>query len=87
MSLAQDIACRELVELLTDYLEGAIPAADRARIDAHLARCDGCTRALDQLRTTIRVTGAIGIDDVPAPQREAMRDAFRGWRRSTLPDA
>jgi anti-sigma factor RsiW len=87
VSVAEDIACRELMELLTDYLEGAIPLADRARIDAHLALCDGCTRALDQLRRTIRVTGSIGIEDVPAPQREAMRAAFRDWRRSALPDA
>jgi predicted anti-sigma-YlaC factor YlaD len=83
MSVVEDIACRELVEQLTDYLEGAIPDADRVRIDAHLALCDGCTNALDQLRITIRVTGTIGIDDVPVPQREAMRAAFNDWRRST----
>jgi len=82
VSLAEDIACRELVERLTDYLEDTIPAPDRARIDAHLALCDGCTNVLDQLRTTIWVTGTIGHQDVPAPQRESLRAAFRDWRRA-----
>ena len=87
MSLDDDIVCRELVELLTDYLEGAIPAADRAVIDAHLATCDGCTRALDQLRRTIRLTGTITPDDVPPGQREALAAAFRLWARSARPPA
>jgi anti-sigma factor RsiW len=87
MSVAEDIACRQLVERLTDYLEDAIPASERASIDAHLAICDGCASVLDQLRTTIRVTGTIGIDDVPAAQRDALRDVFRDWRRSASPDA
>jgi anti-sigma factor RsiW len=75
-----DITCRELVELLTDYLEGAIPPADRARIDAHLAVCDGCTTALEELRIAIRVTGSLTEDHVPEAQREALREAFRAWR-------
>ena len=77
MSLKSNVACRELVELLTDYLEDAIPAADRAVIDAHLVDCDGCTSVLDQLRRTIRVTGTLTLDDVPDAQREALLAIFR----------
>jgi len=85
MSIDDVIVCRELVELLTDYLERAIPAADRAAIDAHLRACDGCTRALDQLRRTIRVTGTLTPDDVPRDQRDALREVFRDWTRSAPP--
>ena len=87
MIVGDDVACRELVELLTDYLEDAIPARDRATIDAHLAKCDGCTNVLDQLRRTIRITGAIAPEDVPAEQREALRAVFKDWRRSAPPVA
>lgn len=85
MSVAEDIACQELVESLTDYLEGAVPASERAAIEAHLAHCDGCAAALEQLRVTIRLAGTIGIEDVPASQRDALRGAFRDWR-SARPD-
>jgi anti-sigma factor RsiW len=77
MSVEGEVACRELVERLTDYLEDAIPAADRAVIDAHLAGCDGCDRALDQLRRTILITGALTEQDVPAEQRDALLRVFR----------
>jgi predicted anti-sigma-YlaC factor YlaD len=77
MSVRGDVVCRELVELLTDYLEDAIPAEDRAVIDAHLADCDGCTNVLDQLRRTIRITGTLTAQDVPAAQRDALLAVFR----------
>ena len=80
------MACRDVVELLTDYLEGALPEDLRAEIDAHLASCDGCTNALEQMRETIRVTGALSEDQVPTAEREAVRAAFNAWRRDALPD-
>jgi predicted anti-sigma-YlaC factor YlaD len=48
-----ELACRELVELVTDYFEGALQPADSARVEGHLARCLGCRRYLDQMRATI----------------------------------
>ena len=79
MSLT-DIPCRELVELLTEYLDDALEPSERARLESHLASCDGCSNALDQLRTTIEVTGRLTEDEVAAPEREAVREAFRRWR-------
>jgi anti-sigma factor RsiW len=72
--------CRALVELVTDYLEGALPDEERARIDAHLAGCDGCTAYLEQMRTTIRLTGMLTEDQIPAEARDALLGAFREWR-------
>ena len=80
MSVADGVTCRDLVEALTDYLEGAIPADRRAAIDAHLATCDGCRTVLEELRTTIRITGTLSEEQVPETTRASLREAFRGWR-------
>ena len=47
------LSCRELVELVTDYLEGALSAAERERFEEHVAACDGCEAHLEQIRATI----------------------------------
>ena len=78
-----DIACRDVVELLTDYLDGALTPDDRARLELHLGECGGCARALSQLRETIRLTGTLTEDRVPPELRTAIRDAFRVWRSGT----
>ena len=53
------LTCRELVELVTDYLEGILPQHDRAGFDAHIAGCANCTRYVEQFRETIRLTGTL----------------------------
>lgn len=72
--------CKTLVELVTDYLEGALPDDERARVEAHLATCDGCTTYLEQMRTTIRLTGMLTEEQIRAEAREALLGAFREWR-------
>jgi anti-sigma factor RsiW len=72
--------CRDLMERLTDYLDGAVSDAERAAIDAHLAACDGCTEAVEQFRMTIRSVGSLRLDDVAALEpglRDRLLDAFR----------
>jgi predicted anti-sigma-YlaC factor YlaD len=86
MSVGGDVACKDVVELLTDYLEGALPSDLRRRIDEHLGACDGCTNALEQMRETIRLTGGLTDDRVPPAEREAVREAFMQWRRDALLD-
>ncbi len=82
---SQDIACQQLVELLSDHLEGTLPADERARVVAHLSACDGCTAALEQLRETVRVAGSLEEAAVEAPERERVRQAFRRWLEATRP--
>jgi anti-sigma factor RsiW len=77
---AQELTCKELVELVTDYLEGALTDGDRARFDAHIAGCDGCTRYLAQMKETIRLSGMLTEEQIPADQRETLLGAFRTWR-------
>lgn len=75
----QPLACAELVELITDYLEGELPARDRKRFEAHLTGCDGCDAYLDQMRRTIETTGRLREEDIPPALEERLLVAFQGW--------
>jgi anti-sigma factor RsiW len=77
-----DLACQEFVELVTEYLEGAMPPAMRARVDAHLADCDYCVEYLDHMRLTIRTLGRISVDQITPASRARLLAAFRDWKRS-----
>ena len=74
----RDLSCQELVELVTDYLEGALPPREHARFEAHLTACEGCARHVEQLRTTIAVTGATRDLDA-RPEVAALLAAFHSW--------
>jgi predicted anti-sigma-YlaC factor YlaD len=74
------VSCIDLVELITEYLEGAMAPEDRGHVDEHLAECDGCTAYLEQCRTTIRLTGMLTEEQVPAEARAALLEAFRSVR-------
>jgi anti-sigma factor RsiW len=74
------LVCREFVELVTDYLEGTLPERDRARMEAHLAECDGCAGYLEDMR---RMIGSLHETVEPPPDeatREALLRAFRDLR-------
>ena len=77
-----DLACQELVEIVSDYLEGALPEAERKRFDAHLEVCEGCRRYLDQMRTTIRVVGTLTEDDLDPDAKDQLLQLFREWNRT-----
>lgn len=77
-----DLSCRELVEVITDYFDGAMSDGQRARLERHLGECSGCQAVVSQFRTTIEVTGRLTEDQVSEEQREAMRDVFRRWREA-----
>ncbi len=78
---AHELTCQELVELVTDYLEGVLPAMERARFEAHLAACSHCRIYIEQMRVTIRALGRLGEDDLAPDARETLLRAFRGWKR------
>jgi anti-sigma factor RsiW len=77
----QPLTCHEVVELVTDYLEGALSAGDRRRVEEHLSLCDGCHRYLEQMRETIRLTGGLTEEQIPEEQRRELLEAFREWMR------
>jgi predicted anti-sigma-YlaC factor YlaD len=78
MKLERELACQEIVELVTAYLEDALEAVDRERFEEHLVFCDGCSNYLEQMRTTVRVTGRVP-DRLPSELELRLLEAFRGW--------
>jgi anti-sigma factor RsiW len=78
--MGRGLTCKELVELVTAYLEGALRGRRRRRFEAHLSGCDGCTAFVAQMRETIRLTGQLREDDLPPDRRDALLAAFRDWR-------
>jgi anti-sigma factor RsiW len=74
------MTCQELTEVLTDYLEGAMPPEQVAELEAHLALCEGCVTYVEQMRETIRAVGALRADHVEATVPDDVLAAFRAWR-------
>jgi anti-sigma factor RsiW len=74
------LTCRELVELVTDYLEGALSPEDRSRFEAHIAGCDGCHTYVQQMRKTLALLGALTPDSISPRAERDLRAAFRDWR-------
>ena len=81
MSTADEITCQELTELLTDYLEGAMPAAQAALLEAHLDECEGCENYVSQMRHTLRALERLRSDSAEAVAPHQLLAAFRAWRR------
>jgi anti-sigma factor RsiW len=76
------LSCQEVVELVTDYLEGTLPAAETTLFEQHINFCDGCIWYLEQMRTTIATVGRIREEDLPVETRDRLLTAFRDWKRS-----
>lgn len=81
MRLDRELACNEVVELVTAYIEDVLDPDDRERFEEHLVFCDGCQNYLEQMRTTVRLTGRVE-DELPAELEAQLLEAFRGWRPS-----
>ena len=81
MRLDRELACQEVVELVTAYIDDALDESDRERFEEHLVFCDGCESYLEQMRTTVRLTGRVE-NELPAELEEELLEAFRGWRAS-----
>ena len=76
------VTCQEVVELVTDYFEGALPVDETELFEQHLNFCEGCEWYVDQMRTTVAAVGRIREEDVPPETRERLMAAFRDWKRS-----
>ena len=80
LSRKEDLVCQQVVELVTDYLEGALPRSQRRRLEAHLAACEHCTEYLAQMRATIALTGRLRAEDLSPEMREEFSSIYRRWR-------
>ena len=76
----KDIVCQQAVELVTDYLEGALPRRDRRRFERHLRACPNCTAYVEQIRLTIALAGAVETDALTPEARQDLSELYRRWR-------
>jgi len=75
-----ELTCKDVVELVTDYVEGALSPLDRSRFDEHLSTCPYCQIYLAQMRETIRTLGHLPEEAVAPEALEALLARFRRWR-------
>jgi anti-sigma factor RsiW len=75
-----EIPCQQVVELISDYLEGALPTRDRRRLEHHLAGCPHCSAYLAQMRETLRLTGRLVPEDLSPEMQSEFSDVYRQWR-------
>jgi anti-sigma factor RsiW len=81
MTSADDLTCQDLVELITDYLEGVLPDDIRARFEGHLEGCLGCRTYVDQMRQTIRALGTVSEEESSLKTKEDLLRLFREWKQ------
>jgi anti-sigma factor RsiW len=74
------LSCQEMVELVTDYLEGTLGWRDRRRVAKHLRACDGCVRYVEQMRETLGLLGTVPVDTLSPEAQSTLLDAFRDFR-------
>ena len=74
------LVCRDAVALMTDYLDGVLPARDRARLEAHLAGCPHCSEYLAQIEATVAAAGRVDPDDLPPAALDDLVALYRRWR-------
>ena len=78
------VVCQQWTEMITDYLEGALPRSLVKAIDRHLAGCPHCTEYLAQMRRTIEITGSLPADEeVPDDVLDVLQRAFEDFSRET----
>jgi anti-sigma factor RsiW len=82
LTIERELTCAELVELVTAYLENRLDARDAARVEEHLAACDGCATYVEQMRATIAATGMLREMDIPQELQDRLLAALREWKRT-----
>jgi anti-sigma factor RsiW len=83
---SREMACQELVELVTGYFDGSLSRRDRRRFDAHIRGCEHCTAYVEQMRVMIAATGRLTEDDLEPAARDELLAAFRGWSEERSAD-
>jgi anti-sigma factor RsiW len=78
---APDLVCQQAVEIMSDYLDGALPRRARRRLERHLSKCDACTAYLEQLRSTIALTGKVDAADLDPEVLDGLTEVYRRFRR------
>jgi predicted anti-sigma-YlaC factor YlaD len=79
----RDLVCQQAIELLTDYLEGSLSRRQKRRLEGHLRACPNCSNYLEQIRITIKLTGAIEPEELTPVAVDDLTELYRRWRGET----
>jgi len=80
--MTQELTCKELVEIVTEYLEGKLPSEDQARFEMHLSTCSGCSAYLAQMHETIIFAGYLSEESIPEESKGELLALFRDWKKN-----
>lgn len=83
---SRDIVCRQAVDLMVEYLDGALPRRQRRRLERHLRACPNCSAYLQQIRMTVAAVGAIEPGDLDEEAIDDLVNLYRQWRGDTSGD-
>jgi anti-sigma factor RsiW len=78
----REMACQDLVEVITDYLEGTLPELERTRFEIHLASCPSCQEYVEQMRALVRLSGKLNARSLESATVDSLLIAFRRWKDS-----
>ena len=81
MTAVHVLSCREIVEMVTDYLEGDLDADTTTALEAHLDLCPGCERYVEQISETVTTLGDVSSDNLSTDTQAGLLEAFRTFRR------
>jgi predicted anti-sigma-YlaC factor YlaD len=80
-AIENELTCKELVELVTDYFEDRLATEENRRLELHVCSCTGCRAYLSQMRALVRAAGRLAETDLPAVVRDDLLRTFREWKR------
>jgi anti-sigma factor RsiW len=83
LKLSDDLTCADLVELVTEYIDGGLDEHDRERFEEHIVFCSGCSNYFEQMRRTVDLTGRLAVEDVTPEAEAGLLAAFRGWKEGS----
>ncbi len=80
--MTSELSCKELTQLITEYLEGVLSSTDRERFESHLSRCPGCITYIEQMQETVKQLGNMPSVEIPSNLESSIVDAFRAWKKA-----
>lgn len=85
MTIDDAFTCKEVVELVTDYLENALLPGSRKQLEEHVADCPGCTNYIEQVRLTVAMLHQLAQEPVFPETKQELFEAFRNWKQGSSP--
>ena len=84
--MTHELSCKELVDLVTDYMDETIPDEARAKFEQHLSECGYCNAYVQQMHLTVKLTNTLSEPESPKPAPDELLNIFRKWKQENKPN-